>query len=124
MGRPAGAGDDGAQATRAGALGVGIHFVGHTVRGNDLRFKRHAKLFQNGHRVLHHVPVRRRAHDDADQRLLLQIAHSYAFSFSPVRRSMASKYLAWVLSITSAGSAGAGAVLPQVVSRSEEHTSE
>jgi hypothetical protein len=32
----------------------------------------------------------------------------YTFSFSPVRRSMASKYLAWVLSMTSAGSAGAG----------------
>ena len=50
-------------------LGVGEHLVGHAVRRNHLRFVGNAELLQHGHRVLHHVPVGRGTHHDADQRL-------------------------------------------------------
>ncbi len=51
MGRAAGAGDDGLQAARGRAFGVGEHFVGHAVGRDDPRFVGDAELLENRDRV-------------------------------------------------------------------------
>ena len=55
--RAAGPRDDGRQATRRRAIGVGEQIVGHAVRRDHTRFVRDTKLLENVCRVLHRVPV-------------------------------------------------------------------
>ena len=92
--------DDGLQAAISSAFSIGKHRVRHTVRRDDLGFKRHAKLGQNICRVLHGGPIAFGAHHNANIYFLIHF----------VSTSSASWYLAAVAAITSAGSAGAGAV--------------
>jgi hypothetical protein len=69
MRRPARARDDALQAALPGTLGVGKHGVRHPVRGEDLRFERHAERLELGASVAHHVPIALAAHHDTNDRL-------------------------------------------------------
>jgi hypothetical protein len=97
--------DDRLHAARFRAFAHSATAFRRTVRGHRLGFVGHAELAEHLRRGLHRLPVGGRTHHDADER-----AHFKPF---PVSRSSASRYLAEVFAITSAGSFGAGGVLFQ-----------
>ena len=71
----AGAGDDAAQAARAGVLGVLEHVVGHPVRRHHARLVGDAERVELRGGMAHDVPVAVAAHHDADQRRALALCH-------------------------------------------------
>jgi hypothetical protein len=68
MRRAAGAGDDHLEAAPLGLRGVLEQQVRRAMRGHDARLERHAERFERECGVLHGLPIRLRAHDDADER--------------------------------------------------------
>ena len=68
MGRAARPGNDGAQAARRRALGIGEHVVRHPVGRDHLRLMRNVKRLQYLYRMLQGVPVGTGTHHHANER--------------------------------------------------------